>query len=93
MALPDADSVKMFVGQIPRTMDEDELRKLMEEFGSIYQLGIIRDRASGHHKGRCTCCVCMYMCEVDLTFDSGCVLGIKCRPHRDVSFSFVLAVT
>jgi len=51
MAIPDPDSVKMFVGQIPRTMEEDELKKMMEEYGPVYQLGIIRDRASGQHRG------------------------------------------
>jgi len=51
MAIPDPDSVKMFVGQIPRTMEEDELKQMMEEYGPVYQLGIIRDRASGQHRG------------------------------------------
>jgi len=52
MSSPDPDSVKMFVGQIPRTMEEDELKKMLEEFGPVYQLGIIRDRASGQHRGK-----------------------------------------
>jgi len=51
-SLPDPDSVKMFVGQIPRTMEEDELKKMLEEFGPVYQLGIIRDRGSGQHRGK-----------------------------------------
>jgi len=52
MSAPDPDSVKMFVGQIPFTMEEDELKRTMEEFGPVYQLGIIRDRASGQHRGK-----------------------------------------
>jgi len=52
MSLPDADSVKMFVGQIPRTMEEDELKSIMEDFGPVYQLGIIRDRNSTQHRGK-----------------------------------------
>jgi len=52
MSIPDADSVKMFIGQIPRTMEEDELKKMMEEYGPVYQLGIIRDRGSGQHRGK-----------------------------------------
>jgi len=52
MSIPDPDSVKMFVGQIPRTMEEDELKEMLEEYGPVYQLGIIRDRASGQHRGK-----------------------------------------
>ena len=52
MAMPDPDSVKMFIGQIPRTMEEDELKKMMEEYGPVYQCGIIRDRSSGQHRGK-----------------------------------------
>ena len=58
MAVPDSDSVKMFVGQIPRTMEEDELKMMMEEYGPVYQLGIIRDRGSGQHRGKC-----LYVCS------------------------------
>jgi len=53
MSGPDPDSVKMFVGQIPRTMEEDELKQMMEEYGPVYQLGIIRDRSTCQHKGKC----------------------------------------
>jgi len=58
MSLPEPDSVKMFVGQIPRTMEEDELKQMLEEYGPIYQAGIIRDRGSGQHRGKClyACC-------------------------------------
>jgi len=52
MSLPDPDSVKMFVGQIPRTMEEHELKQMMEEYGPVYQAGIIRDRATGMHRGK-----------------------------------------
>ena len=55
MSAPDPDSVKMFVGQIPRTMEEDELKQLMEEYGPVYNVGIIRDRASGQHRGKFVC--------------------------------------
>ena len=48
---PDADAIKMFVGQVPRSMDEDDLRKMFEEFGEIYQLNVLRDKVTGHSKG------------------------------------------
>ncbi|KAK3600498.1 hypothetical protein CHS0354_007879, partial [Potamilus streckersoni] len=50
---PDPDSIKMFVGQIPRNMDENDLRKMFEEFGHVYQLNILRDKVSGQSKGCC----------------------------------------
>lgn len=43
----------MFVGQIPRSMDENDLRKMFEEFGPIYQLNVLRDKVTGQSKGCC----------------------------------------
>ncbi|KAL5010209.1 hypothetical protein ScPMuIL_012514 [Solemya velum] len=43
----------MFVGQIPRSMDENDLRKLFEEFGGVFQLNILRDKITGQSKGCC----------------------------------------
>ncbi|TMS40129.1 hypothetical protein L596_006548 [Steinernema carpocapsae] len=50
---PDADTIKMFVGQIPRSWDEDECRKLFEEHGSVYQLNVLRDKSNQQSKGCC----------------------------------------
>ena len=55
-AEPDPDTIKMFVGQIPRSMDENDLRKMFEEFGPIYQLNVLRDKVTGQSKGNV--CVC-----------------------------------
>lgn len=49
---PDSDAIKMFVGQIPRYMGENDLQKLFAEFGPVYQLNVLRDKATGHSKGR-----------------------------------------
>ena len=50
---PDPDTIKMFVGQIPRQMDESELSSLFDSFGAIYQLNVLRDKTTGQSKGCC----------------------------------------
>ncbi|XP_066954401.1 CUGBP Elav-like family member 2 isoform X15 [Macrobrachium rosenbergii] len=50
---PDPDAIKMFVGQIPRSMDENDLRKMFEEFGEVYQINVLRDKVTGQSKGCC----------------------------------------
>ena len=42
----------MFVGQVPRTMDENELRVMFEEFGPVYQINVLRDKITGQSKGK-----------------------------------------
>merc|ERR1712142_562130 len=42
-----------FVGQIPRSMDENDLRKLFEDYGPVYQLNVLRDKMNGQSKGCC----------------------------------------
>ena len=53
LKLPDDDSIKMFVGQIPRNMGEVELRPMFEEFGPVYEIKILRDKETGESKGCC----------------------------------------
>ncbi|XP_033740334.1 CUGBP Elav-like family member 2 isoform X10 [Pecten maximus] len=50
---PDPDAIKMFVGQIPRSMDESDLKKMFEEFGPVFQLNVLRDKGTGQSKGCC----------------------------------------
>jgi hypothetical protein len=46
-----ASSVKLFVGQIGRTADDAELRALLEPFGSVLEVSVIKDKATGQSKG------------------------------------------
>ena len=49
---PDPDAIKMFVGQVPRTMDENDLRKMFEEYGPVFQLNVLRDKMNNQSKGK-----------------------------------------
>ena len=50
---PDPDAIKMFVGQIPRDWTESECRSLFSQFGEIYSLNVLRDKATGLSRGCC----------------------------------------
>jgi RNA recognition motif-containing protein len=46
-----AETLKLFVGQVPRTMAEADLKPIFEEFGEIVDLVVLRDRYTQTSKG------------------------------------------
>eukprot|EP01056_Protomagalhaensia_sp_Gyna25_P000517 Protomagalhaensia_sp_Gyna_25__516@NODE_1242_length_2031_cov_24_608434_g542_i1_p1_GENE_NODE_1242_length_2031_cov_24_608434_g542_i1NODE_1242_length_2031_cov_24_608434_g542_i1_p1_ORF_typecomplete_len595_score103_43RRM_1/PF00076_22/2_3e14RRM_1/PF00076_22/7_9e18RRM_1/PF00076_22/1_1e19RRM_5/PF13893_6/2_5e06RRM_5/PF13893_6/1_4e06RRM_5/PF13893_6/7_6e06RRM_7/PF16367_5/0_017RRM_7/PF16367_5/9_7e05RRM_7/PF16367_5/0_00042Nup35_RRM_2/PF14605_6/1_2e02Nup35_RRM_2/PF14605_6/0_0049Nup35_RRM_2/PF14605_6/0_00097WW/ len=46
-----AVEIKLFVGRVPRNADEGVIRPVFEEFGTVSEIAIIKDRNSGTHKG------------------------------------------
>ncbi|XP_039663819.1 CUGBP Elav-like family member 2 isoform X3 [Perca fluviatilis] len=57
---PDLDSIKMFVGQIPRSWSETELKELFEPFGPVHQINILRDRTQNPPQSKGCCFVTFY---------------------------------
>ena len=49
--LPDPDTIKMFMGQISKSLDEDNLKAYLSEFGQVYEVKIIRDK-TGTSRGK-----------------------------------------
>jgi len=49
--LQEIDSVKLFVGQIPKSMSEEELKNFFKEYGTILQTSIFKDKATDEPKG------------------------------------------
>lgn len=50
---PDEDTIKMFVGQVPKSWSESQLRNLFEPYGRIHTLNILRDKVTAMSRGKC----------------------------------------
>ncbi|XP_049980171.1 CUGBP Elav-like family member 1 isoform X10 [Alexandromys fortis] len=57
---PDLDAIKMFVGQVPRTWSEKDLRELFEQYGAVYEINILRDRSQNPPQSKGCCFVTFY---------------------------------
>ena len=49
--MPDPDAIKMFVGQIPKGWNENDVRIHFEEFGRIYLINVLRDKVTKQSRG------------------------------------------
>lgn len=55
----------MFVGQVPRTWSEKDLRELFEQYGAVYEINVLWDRSQTLHrakvrKGLGFMCICSH---------------------------------
>ncbi|XP_053305434.1 CUGBP Elav-like family member 1 isoform X2 [Spea bombifrons] len=57
---PDPDSIKMFVGQVPRSWSEKELRELFEQYGAVYEINVLRDRSQNPPQSKGCCFITFY---------------------------------
>jgi hypothetical protein len=47
----ESESTKLFVGQVPKSMEEADLFPIFEHFGPMEDVAIIRDKHTGQHRG------------------------------------------
>ncbi|KAK3029635.1 hypothetical protein RJ639_037952 [Escallonia herrerae] len=48
-----ASFAKLFVGSVPRTATEDDIRPLFEEHGRVLEVALIKDKRTGQQQGCC----------------------------------------
>jgi len=53
----DTNNIKLFVGQVPSTWQESDLRPVMEVFGQISDIVILTDKMNGRSKGKYENCL------------------------------------
>lgn len=85
--MQDSDAIKLFVGQIPKHMEEEDLRPVFEEFGEIFDLAVIRDKISGLHRGEKTLLMC---CVADRLQGEQGALGVRGEVRAFISPTLAL---
>ncbi|KMT16295.1 hypothetical protein BVRB_3g054450 isoform A [Beta vulgaris subsp. vulgaris] len=75
--------VKLFVGSVPRTVTEEEIRPLFEEQGKVLEVALIKDKRTGQQQGMYIVAVLNNCCLYSFLF-SGVLLccaadGSKCK--------------
>ena len=45
------DSVKLFVGQLPKQMNEQQLAEVFSEAGTVHEINIIKDKLTKQSRG------------------------------------------
>jgi len=45
------DAVKVFIGPIPRDLDEAALMTMFQKFGTVYEIFVIREKQTKQSKG------------------------------------------
>jgi len=50
--MPDPDAIKMFVGQLPKGWNENDVKKYFESFGQIYLINVLRDKVTKQSRGK-----------------------------------------
>lgn len=45
------DAVKLFVGQLPKQMTEEQLAEVFSEVGTVYEINIIKDKLTKQSRG------------------------------------------
>ena len=84
--VPDDDAIKMFVGQVPRSMDENALKEFFEEYGRVYQLNVLRDKNSGVSRG---CCFVTFYKRKRALDAQNALHNVKTMPGVSRLFSFI----
>ena len=49
--MKEPQACKLFIGQVPRTWTDKELRPLFDQYGEIHDLTVLYDKYTGQHKG------------------------------------------